>query len=247
MGWVIVNAFKFSSRIKAVRLYTILFTFLFIFQAFEIMAKPKIIYVFDPMCGWCYGFSGVIKKAEIQFKDSIDFEIKSGGMVVGEREGPIGDFADYILSAYGRVESYSGVKFGNAYIEQLKDKSLYTSSVLPSIALEVVKGIDSSKAILFASEMQKQHFYFGANLSDTASYKKILIELSISEKEFIEGLNSETYKVKAFQEFQASKELGVSGYPAVLAVIEGKYYSVANGFLPEKEFFELMEKVKAFQ
>ncbi|MCK6611333.1 MAG: DsbA family protein [Bacteroidia bacterium] len=224
-----------------------LFLLVISLSTFQVMSKPKIIYVFDPMCGWCFGFSGVIRNAEQQFGDSLDFEIISGGMVVGEREGPIGDFADYILSAYGRVESYSGVKFGQPYLDQLKDKSLYTSSVLPSIALEVVKSMDSSKAIAFASEMQKLHFIGGKNLSDSTVYKELLQKMDLSESVFYAGLASEDFKKKAFEVFESAKKLGVSGYPAVLALIQGKYYLVSNGFVPENELFELLEKVKTIQ
>lgn len=28
-------------------------------------AQDTILYVFDPMCGWCYGFSDVIKKSQM--------------------------------------------------------------------------------------------------------------------------------------------------------------------------------------
>jgi putative protein-disulfide isomerase len=84
------------------------------------MNKDRIIYVFDPMCGWCFGFGKVMTEFEATYKDSIDFDVISGGMVVGEREGPVGDFADYILGAYTRVEEYSGMKFGQPYLDQLK-------------------------------------------------------------------------------------------------------------------------------
>jgi putative protein-disulfide isomerase len=73
-------------------------------QAKNMQAKDTIFYVFDPMCGWCFGFSGVIKQAAKDYQNDFEFVAISGGMVVGEREGPIGDFADYILGAYKRVE-----------------------------------------------------------------------------------------------------------------------------------------------
>ncbi len=43
------------------------------------------------------GFSPVIKKIYEEYREKIDFNILSGGMVIGEREGLIGDFADYIF------------------------------------------------------------------------------------------------------------------------------------------------------
>ncbi len=219
----------------------------FILIHLSMSAKPQIIYVFDPMCGWCYGFSNTIKEAEKQYGTDFDFKIISGGMVLGEREGPIGDFADYILSAYPRVEEYSGMKFGQPYIDQLKTKSLHTSSMLPSIALAIVKSMDSTKAIQFASDIQQAHFQQGKNLSDSSSYEKVLIDLNLNKDEFYLKLKSGEFETKAKEGFEESHYLGVNGYPAILALVNGKYYSVAKGFIDKKNLFEILEKVKAIK
>ncbi|MFY8021532.1 MAG: DsbA family protein [Bacteroidia bacterium] len=210
-------------------------------------AKPQIIYVFDPMCGWCYGFSNTIKEAEQKYSADFDFKIISGGMVLGEREGPIGEFANYILSAYPKVEEYSGMKFGQPYIDQLKTQSLYTSSLLPSIALCIVQQMDSTKAIQFASAMQKAHFQNGKNLSDSASYEPILMDLGLDKNHFFLQLQSGSFLEEAQKGFAASHYLGVNGYPAVLALVNGKYYSVAKGFIDKESFFQILDRVKTIQ
>ena len=126
-------------------------------------------------------------------------------------------------------------------------QSRYPRLTLSSTKLEVVKSMDSSKAIAFASEMQKLHFIGGKNLSDSTVYKELLQKMDLSESVFYAGLASEDFKKKAFEIFESSQKLGVSGYPAVLALIQGKYYLVSNGFVPENELFELLEKVKTIQ
>jgi putative protein-disulfide isomerase len=199
------------------------------------------------MCGWCYGFSNTIKDAEKKYSADFDFRIISGGMVLGEREGPIGDFADYILSAYPKVEEYSGMKFGQPYIDQLKTKSLHTSSLLPSIVLEIVKSLDSSKAIQFASAIQKEHFQNGKNLSDSSVYESVLKDLNLDSEKFYKFLNSGEFETIAKEGFEESHHLGVNGYPAVLALINGKYYSISKGFIDSKSLTEILEKVKSIK
>ncbi|MFW5658939.1 MAG: hypothetical protein ACOCZ8_03040, partial [Bacteroidota bacterium] len=43
--------------------------------------KPtmKVIYVYDALCGWCYGFSPNIQQLHDEFGDRVDFEVVSGG------------------------------------------------------------------------------------------------------------------------------------------------------------------------
>lgn len=209
------------------------------------MVKDTVIYVFDPMCGWCYGFSEIIKQAATEYQSDFDFQIISGGMVVGEREGPIGDFADYILGAYKRVEEYSGQTFGEPYLAQLRTKELYSSSVIPSIALEVFKSYFPDMAINFAHEMQRAYFYDGLDLRLDEVYLELIKPYGIPEEEFLQRLHSLEYKNLALAGFQQSAHLGVSGYPAVLAIHSGKYYSLANGFTPYQNLKEVFQKLKS--
>src|SRR6476469_261652 len=100
----------------------------------------KFIYVYDALCGWCYGFSPVIKKVFEVYKDEADFEVISGGMVIGEREGfPDEQTSKYILGAIPRVEEMTGVKFSDGYKQKLADRTMYQSSLKPSVALAVYK------------------------------------------------------------------------------------------------------------
>ncbi|WP_315819016.1 hypothetical protein [Paraflavitalea speifideaquila] len=51
-----------------------------------------IYYCYDAYCGWCYGFSPVIKRIAEEYKDRVSFEVLSGGMIIsdapaGERYG----------------------------------------------------------------------------------------------------------------------------------------------------------------
>ncbi|MEI9933445.1 MAG: thioredoxin domain-containing protein [Ferruginibacter sp.] len=48
------------------------------------MTKPILIYCYDAYCGWCYGFSPVIKKIAQQYQKELDIEVLSGGMLIGE-------------------------------------------------------------------------------------------------------------------------------------------------------------------
>ena len=48
------------------------------------MEKPLLIYCYDAYCGWCYGFSKVITRIAKEYKDSLAFDVLSGGMIFDE-------------------------------------------------------------------------------------------------------------------------------------------------------------------
>ena len=194
--------------------------------------KFSIIYVYDALCGWCYGFSPVIKKVFEKYQTQFNFEVISGGMILGEREGPLSEVAAYIKGAYKTVENTTGVKFGEIFVnEVLEDGKLYFSSEKPSIALSVFKTIYPQKAILFAHDLQSAIYYDGLDLSKDESYIVLAEKYQINGHEFIEKLNAEEFKQAAYYDFALAKQLQVTGYPAVLIKTgESNFYMIAKGY-----------------
>ncbi len=205
--------------------------------------KSKIIYIYDPLCGWCYGFSPVIRKIQEEYKDKMDFDIISGGMIVGDRVGPVGAFADYILKALPRLEELTGVTFGEPYLSQLKDKSLFLSSLKPCIALEVFKSFNEKDAIAFASSMQKAHYIDGKNLEDENVYLELIKPYNIDSTEFLKRWNSDEFKYETTNQFKMIQEWGISGFPAVILVKDNQFYLIAKGYVDYENLQTTIEKI----
>src|SRR5688572_24133839 len=133
------------------------------------LKKPTLYYIYDALCGWCFGFAPVMKKLQENFHDKIQFEVLSGGMVTGPRIGPIAEMATYIKSAAPRVTEVTGQAFGDAYLNDvLNSKSYISNSVPPSIALSILKEAQPDKAVLFMHAIQNLHFKEGKDLNDLA-------------------------------------------------------------------------------
>ena len=58
--------------------------------------EPVIYYIFDGLCGWCYGFAPVVNQLQQELGKKVIFKVISGGMVTGSRVGPIRQMAAYI-------------------------------------------------------------------------------------------------------------------------------------------------------
>jgi len=95
----------------------------------------KIVYYTDVQCGWCYGFSPVIKKIYQNYQGLIDFEVISGGLFIGDRTGLINDVAPHIKAgAYKQVEAMTGVKFGPQFINHSLLTGTMTLDSLPMLS-----------------------------------------------------------------------------------------------------------------
>jgi putative protein-disulfide isomerase len=197
----------------------------------EKMYKGKLIYVYDALCGWCYGFSNVITQVEEKYKDDFDFEVISGGMVRGERIAPITGIAPYIKGAYKDVEKRSGVKFGEKFLnETLNDEKVIMSSIKPAIALSIIKEKFPEKSIKTAAALQKAIYMDGMAPDVLENYTRFATFAEENESDFLNKMKEEKYLAMAEQDFYTSKQLGLTGFPTLLLEINGKYYAISRGF-----------------
>jgi putative protein-disulfide isomerase len=211
------------------------------------MEKAKLLYFYDPLCGWCFGFSPVIKNLEKEFKGQIDFEAISGGMVLGERVKPLSEMKDYLKEAMPRLEEMTGVSFGKPYLEILEEGSLMLDSELPCIAMTVYKSMTNKSSIEFASTLQSTLYEKGINLNEIDNYKELSEKFDLPWEVFRSKLEDPAYKERTYQEFQIGHQMGIGGFPSVVLSIGKQGFLIARGYRPEKEMKAVIADVLSKQ
>ncbi len=208
---------------------------------------PTIFYCYDAYCGWCYGFSPVIRKLEDEYQHKLAFETLSGGMIPKESAQHIGKIAEYIRGAYQTVENTTGIKFGEDYLWHIKnpDKSdWFPYSDKAATALIIFKELFPDKSVEFAAELQKALHYEGRDLTDDEAYRHLLDKYEINANDFYEKLNSEQYREKTIYEYALVKQLQVNGFPAVfLQTDELKFFLLTRGYTNYETLKERIDRI----
>lgn len=193
-----------------------------------------LIYCYDAYCGWCYGFSPVMKKITAEYSHQLDIEVLSGGMMIDEDVMPIGKIGPYIQKTYTRVEELTGIKFGEDFLWHVfnPDQSDWVlNSEKPAIALCIFKELYPERQIGFATDLQLALNQEGRDLDDDEAYRHLLEKYSIQPESFYRKLKSEEYKEQAYYEFTLCKQLQVSGFPCVfIQTGDLKFMMVARGY-----------------
>jgi putative protein-disulfide isomerase len=207
----------------------------------------QVIYCYDAYCGWCYGFSPVIKKIADRYKNVLRFEVLSGGMVISDPPKHINATAGYIKKSYQHVESTTGIVFGDDYLWHINnpdDSDWFPDSRKPATALCIFKEIYPALQVAFAHDLQHALFAEGRDLCDNEAYRHLLEKYHIDEKDFYDKLGSEEYSDKAAYEFALVKQLQVTGYPAVLMQeSETKFYLVTRGYAEFERLDSIIQSI----
>lgn len=206
--------------------------------------KTTIFYIYDALCGWCYGFSPVMLDFYEQHKDSFEFTVLSGGMVLGEREGPIGQVASFIKDAHKNVEELSGVTFGKAFIEGTLEKgTAHFSSMMPSLALAALKDLAPGQSIAQASAIQKMIYLHGLPPAVIDSYKDVAAAFNVPFEDLKKSMESDKIKERTEQEFKVVQNWGITGFPAVVLIQGEKGFMLSRGFTTIDQINETLSKV----
>lgn len=208
------------------------------------MQLPSLLYIYDPLCGWCYGFSPVLKKLYESLQDKLHFEVYSGAMMLGDRAGSINDVAPYIKTAYKTVEQRTGVVFGEPFLkDMLEPGTAMLNSEKPCIALTVFKSYLPGRAVEFAHVLQEALYQDGKDLTQDAIYPELVAPFGIDPLAFVEKLNNTDFKRKTYEEFKIVSEIGVTGFPTVLLLTEKQNYLLSRGYTDFEPLYQTITQI----
>ncbi len=196
------------------------------------MTKPTLIYVFDPLCGWCYGFHPVMEKLQKRFGDRITINVKTGGLAVGDRAQPISEGYSYIKDGLRQVEKTTGTEFGRNFKLLAEEGSYYYDSVPPCKAQKVVNEITPDHSLTFAGRLQNAFFRDGKNLNELHTYKELIEPFNISWEGFKTRFDSDNTTEALMEEFDWCRTHGATGFPTLLIKIEDETSIMARGYRP---------------
>jgi putative protein-disulfide isomerase len=198
-----------------------------------------LIAVFDPLCGWCYGFGPVLIRLQEKYADRMNFDVLSGGMITGSRIGPIAHMAGFIRQAIPVVEQHTGIAFGSAFLDKtLVEGTAIFSSLEPAKALTIFRQYFPKKVAVFSHEIQRLIYHEGINPVDVAAYLPLFAKYGLSKDIILPQFSSSVMEQETINEFGKAYRWKITGYPAcVMQMADGKAFLISNGFTS----FENME------
>ncbi|MEO0896580.1 MAG: DsbA family protein [Bacteroidota bacterium] len=209
-------------------------------------SRINMMYFYDALCGWCYGFSPVMQEFAMKHQEEIKLEVFSGGMISGSRIGPIGQVAGYIKQAYKTVEDRTGVMFGEGFLEGILEPGDAIFTSIPAAkAMLIFKKLLPARQLEYAGRLQQAVYFDGIQPDDKEAYVKAAAEFGVDEEEFSRLYDEPETAQGMLKEFEFVGELGINGFPSIVAEAKGKLYLLAHGYLPLEELEKNFESLKA--
>ncbi|WP_240350596.1 DsbA family protein [Pseudomonas viridiflava] len=185
------------------------------------MSEPiSITYLFDPLCGWCYGASSVLQRVDAM--NDFSLTLSPTGLFADSHSRPMdAGFADYAWSNDLRIGTLTGQPFSEVYQRQvLEDHTRRFDSGPATRALGAVAMTEPSRELEALGAIQRGRYVQGLDITDLEVLARILTGMQLSEAASLllaqeDGLlNHSRERVKVAQGLMA--QMGTSGVPALV-------------------------------
>ena len=126
----------------------------------------RVVYLYDPLCGWCYGSGPAIRALAASGACAVD--ALPTGLFAGDPHRRIdAGFARHVIEADARIERMSGEPFSDAYRTQvLGDPTMPFDSARATLALHAVARWDPARELDALHSLQRERYVHGRDLAD---------------------------------------------------------------------------------
>ena len=180
----------------------------------------SLLYGYDALCGWCYGYIPALKALEAARPD-LPIEVLPGGLFLADRAVPYGQMVGYIRQASARMTAVTGQPLSEAMFAMMEtDPSPLCHSTPPNHAVMQMKALAPDRVLDFAHAVQVAHFVGGKDLNDPQTYDAICAELDLPQIEGAAMATARDDTPLVAEAYARSAGFGINSYPTLL-VMEG--------------------------
>lgn len=189
----------------------------------------RLLYVMDPMCSWCWGFAPVVEAlAEQAAAASVPLQIVVGGL---RRDQVAVDAAARVryLGYWQAVNASTGQLFD---FERGLPEGLVYDTEPACRALVTARQLDAASAWTLLKLIQQAFYTEGADVTQASVLVQLAEQAGIPRIEFAEAFDSQAMQEATAADFTWVQDLGIAGFPTLLAERDGQLALLTNGYQP---------------
>jgi putative protein-disulfide isomerase len=174
-------------------------------------------YIFDPLCGWCYGATPMLRESLAELGDALHLRLHPGLLYAQPTALDKEQRAQLSLGDQ-RIQTSSGLDFGEAYKTRVRDADqLVFDSTLPAAAVLAAERCVVGGGLDMLDTIQNAHFQAGLDVCQREPLERFARGMSILPAHFKAALDGELANLggaakRARAMLQASGGLGLPNF-----------------------------------
>lgn len=191
----------------------------------------EFVYVGDPMCSWCWGFSPALEQLETRY--GIPLRVVMGGLRTGT-DAQLMDAAqrEQLSNYWQEVAERTGQPFTTASLE----REGWRYDTEPSCqAVVAMRELAPHETLRWVARLHRAFYVEGVDVTDLAVFPDLVGGFDVDPDRFADVLVDDATVERTRQDFAEAHRYGVSGFPTVLFRDGDELGIVTRGFVPWKQ------------
>ncbi|URQ92425.1 DsbA family protein [Pseudoalteromonas sp. SCSIO 43101] len=186
----------------------------------------RLIYVYDPMCSWCWGYRETWLKLQAALGDKLAIEYRVGGLAPDSDEPMPIDMQQFLQQTWLRIEQQLGTPFNHEFWHTAKPRR----STYPACrAVIVARQHEKEQEMLYA--IQKAYYLNAQNPSDISTLVLLAEQIGLEKSTFIKEIESENIHSLLMAEINQARSLPIQGFPSLIIENKGNYHAIPVNYL----------------
>lgn len=206
----------------------------------NMFSLPKtLLYIADPMCSWCWGFSPVMEAIGKKYQDHVNIQLLVGGLRPGNTERFNEHRREYILGHWRAVHQRTGQPFNFDF--QMGPDFTYDTEPA-SRAVVAVRKLQADQVFHFFQDVQRAFYVENLNVTKVEVLADLASSRGIDREQFLTSFQSAELRKNVLEEFDSCRKLDISGFPTLLAQDGQQTTPLAHGYQPIEALIPLIDE-----
>jgi putative protein-disulfide isomerase len=184
--------------------------------------SPRLYYVHDPMCSWCWAFRPVLQQLQRELPDTISIQYLLGGLARDTEEPMPETMRSRIINTWHEIQAaVPGTEFNYDFWTQCRPRRSTYPACRAIISCRL-QAPEKEPDMLYA--IQRAYYLDARNPSDLDVLVDIAQQLGLDAEQFSADIMSGDVQQRLLNEINQRRELGVYSFPS-LVLKHGKSYT----------------------
>lgn len=199
----------------------------------------RILYVADPMCSWCWGFTPVLVEIVAGYAARAPIKLVVGGLRPFTTE-PMTDKAKAtVLHHWEQVHAATGQPFDFSFF----DSRDFVYDTEPACrAVVAVRNLAPTRALDYFAAIQRAFYVGGQDITDATTLAEIAAEIGVDAEAFSKAFPLKDVVAETRSDFHATQTMGIGGFPAVVLGDDDGYLGLTMGWQPFDNLRPVLER-----
>lgn len=193
--------------------------------------QASLIYIYDPMCSWCWGFAPTWQKLQhkIYSQNLCKIDMKVGGLAPDSDQDMPADMQKFLQQTWQKISRTLGTEFNFDFWTKCQPRR----STYPACrAVLIARSFDKEQEMLLA--IQQAYYLNAQNPSDIELLIALAAQLNIPKESFAQQLVSNELNEQLLAEINFARQLPIAGFPSLVVINNGNYHSISLDYKNEQ-------------